>query len=136
MVGWERKGLGLGQEFEMKWFGECIPIINPMILIRKLKNPILCRNVVQGLVWPLTTFTGSSVNREMAIEKILKISSNKKCNTPQDAMFCAIIFELLSHNRPTTAKEEADMLKEINRMMSNSLIYIPQLSLSCTPPLT
>lgn len=107
-----------------------------MILIRKLKNPILCRNVVQGLIWPLTTFVGSSVNREMAIEKILKISSNKKCNTPQDAMFCAIIFDLLSHNRPTTAKEEADVLKEINRMMSNSLAYIPQLSLSCTPSLT
>lgn len=100
--------------------GLYIKIYN-MILIRKVRNPTLIRNLYSSLFLWQKPFTYSTSPIDMPIDKILKAVSRKKYNTAQDVMFCAMIFDLLTRNTSSPGIEHTDMTSEVHKMIFGSL---------------
>lgn len=92
-----------------------------MILIRKVKNPTLIRNLYSSLVLRQKPYAYSTSPSDMPIDKILKAVSRKKYNTAQDVMFCAMVFDLLTRNTSPPGIEHTDMTSEVHKMIFGSL---------------
>lgn len=85
-----------------------------MILLKRFQNPLFLKKFLAPGPLAATSSVIKNYNNpltQLSIEKVLTLSSNKKCDSAEDAKLYAYIFEAFSKARNVNTKIQASIDK-------------------------